>query len=57
MAGATLARCAGAVDFARLDADISTACARVRDWYDRLVVRPARRAARQTTLATGEPAR
>jgi len=41
-AGATLARCAGAIDFARLDADMSAACARVRAWYDRLIARPAR---------------
>ncbi len=45
-AGATLARCAGAVDFPRLDADMTAACARVRFWYDRLVARPAHRAAR-----------
>ena len=57
IAGRTLARCAGAVDFARLDADISTACARVRDWYERLVGRPARRAAQQAAIANGEPAR
>jgi len=61
-AGATLARCAGAVDFPRLDADITTACARVRFWYDRLVARPARRAAQSptiaiSTIATGERAR
>jgi glutamate-ammonia-ligase adenylyltransferase len=46
-AGATLARCAGAVDFDRLDADMSGACARVRAWYDRLIARPARLAARR----------
>jgi glutathione S-transferase len=46
-AGATLARCAGAVDFDRLDADMSAACARVRAWYDRLIARPARLAARR----------
>jgi glutamate-ammonia-ligase adenylyltransferase len=45
-AGATLARCAGAVDFAGLDADMTGACARVRAWYDRLIARPARLAAR-----------
>jgi len=43
-AGRTLARCAGAVDFARLDADISTACAGVLACYDRLVAEPARQA-------------
>ena len=54
-AGATLARCAGAVDFARLDADMTAACARVRAWYDRLIARPARLAAR-STAQTGETA-
>ncbi len=54
---ATLARCAGAVDFARLDAEISEACARGREWYDRLVARPARRAAKQAAIATGEAPR
>jgi glutamate-ammonia-ligase adenylyltransferase len=43
-AGATLARCAGAIDFARLGADISAACAGVLAWYDRLVAAPAQRA-------------
>ncbi|HEX3865076.1 MAG TPA: bifunctional [glutamine synthetase] adenylyltransferase/[glutamine synthetase]-adenylyl-L-tyrosine phosphorylase [Stellaceae bacterium] len=41
-AGATLARCAGAVDFAWLDADMTAACAQVRAWYDELIGRPAR---------------
>ena len=49
--GATLARCAGAVDFARLDADISAACAGVLACYDRLVAEPARQA-----LQSREPA-
>jgi len=40
----TLARCLGAVDFARLGADITKATARVRRWYDRLIEEPARRA-------------
>jgi [glutamine synthetase] adenylyltransferase / [glutamine synthetase]-adenylyl-L-tyrosine phosphorylase len=40
-AGATLARCAGSVDFTRLDAEISAACDRVVDWYDRLIAEPA----------------
>jgi glutamate-ammonia-ligase adenylyltransferase len=57
MHAATLARCAGAVDFARLDAEISDACARGREWYDRLVARPARRAAKQAVIATGEAPR
>ena len=46
-AGATLARCAGAVDFKHLDADMTAACTRVRFWYDRVVARPARRVARR----------
>jgi glutamate-ammonia-ligase adenylyltransferase len=56
-AGATLARCAGAVDFARLDADMVAACARVRAWYERLIARPARRAAQSRQQTTGETAR
>ena len=50
---ASLARCAGAVDFARLDADITAAAARVRDWYRRLIEEPARRAAQQTGESPG----
>ena len=42
--GATLANCAGAIDFARLDADITAACAAVGEWYGRLVAGPARAA-------------
>jgi [glutamine synthetase] adenylyltransferase / [glutamine synthetase]-adenylyl-L-tyrosine phosphorylase len=38
---ATLARCAGAVDFAHLSADINGAAARVRSWYERLIEKPA----------------
>ncbi|MBV8738145.1 MAG: bifunctional [glutamine synthetase] adenylyltransferase/[glutamine synthetase]-adenylyl-L-tyrosine phosphorylase, partial [Alphaproteobacteria bacterium] len=34
---ATLARCAGAVDFAQLDTDITAATARVRRWYQCLI--------------------
>ncbi|HEX6442511.1 MAG TPA: bifunctional [glutamine synthetase] adenylyltransferase/[glutamine synthetase]-adenylyl-L-tyrosine phosphorylase [Stellaceae bacterium] len=56
-AGATLARCAGAVDFAHLDADMRESCARVRGWYDRLVARPARSAARMSENIKGETAR
>jgi [glutamine synthetase] adenylyltransferase / [glutamine synthetase]-adenylyl-L-tyrosine phosphorylase len=52
---ATLARCAGAVDFARLDADISGAAARVRGWYRELIEEPVRRAAMQLVEHTGEP--
>jgi [glutamine synthetase] adenylyltransferase / [glutamine synthetase]-adenylyl-L-tyrosine phosphorylase len=40
--GAMLARCAGAIDFAALDADISAAARCVRDCYERLVAAPAR---------------
>ncbi len=40
----TIARCAGAIDFARLDADITEAAAGVRRWYARLIEEPARRA-------------
>src|SRR5271166_2228485 len=52
----TLARCAGAVDFARLDADITAATRRVRGWYRRLIEEPARRAAQQVAEQTGESA-
>jgi [glutamine synthetase] adenylyltransferase / [glutamine synthetase]-adenylyl-L-tyrosine phosphorylase len=45
-AGPTLARSVGAVDFARLDADITTACAAVRECYDRLIADPAQRVLR-----------
>jgi [glutamine synthetase] adenylyltransferase / [glutamine synthetase]-adenylyl-L-tyrosine phosphorylase len=38
---ATLARLAGAGDFAQLDRELSAATARVRGWYDRLVAGPA----------------
>ncbi|HTW51256.1 MAG TPA: bifunctional [glutamine synthetase] adenylyltransferase/[glutamine synthetase]-adenylyl-L-tyrosine phosphorylase [Stellaceae bacterium] len=41
--GATLARCAGAVDLPRLDADITAACAAVRECYDRLIADPSQR--------------
>ena len=44
-------------DFARLDADMVLACVRVRAWYDRLIARPARRAAQAPQPATGEAAR
>ena len=56
-AGATLARCAGAVDFPRLDADMVAACARVRAWYERLIARPARRVSQPLDQRTGETAR
>jgi len=56
-AGATLARCAGAVDFARLDADMTAACAHVRAWYDRIIARPARRLAQFRETATGQKTR
>ena len=50
--GATLARCAGAIDFARLEADMTAACARVRHWYELLVAGPAGQ-----ITATGEGTR
>jgi len=53
---ATVARCAGAVDFAGLDADISAAAGRVRGWYRRLIEKPARRAAQQIAEHTGDSA-
>ena len=60
-AGATLVRCAGAVDFDRLYADMTAACGRVRAWYDRLIARPARLAARRAAQSLentkGETAR
>jgi hypothetical protein len=52
----TLARCAGAVDFARLDADITAATGRVRGWYRRLIEEPARHAAQLVAEHTGESA-
>jgi [glutamine synthetase] adenylyltransferase / [glutamine synthetase]-adenylyl-L-tyrosine phosphorylase len=53
---ATLARCAGAVDFASLDADITAATERVRSWYRRLIEEPADRAAQQMAEHEGEDA-
>jgi [glutamine synthetase] adenylyltransferase / [glutamine synthetase]-adenylyl-L-tyrosine phosphorylase len=53
---ATLARCADAVDFARLDADITAVTERVRGWYRRLVEEPAHRAAQQMAEHEGESA-
>jgi glutamate-ammonia-ligase adenylyltransferase len=53
-AGASLARCAGEIDFPHLDANISSACARVRFWYDRIVARPAQRAAQKPDNTTGD---
>jgi [glutamine synthetase] adenylyltransferase / [glutamine synthetase]-adenylyl-L-tyrosine phosphorylase len=53
---ATLARCADAVDFARLDADISAATGRVRGWYRRLIEEPAHRTAQQMAEHEGESA-
>jgi glutamate-ammonia-ligase adenylyltransferase len=40
--GASLARCAGAIDFARLESDMLAACERVRFWYEYLIAEPAR---------------
>jgi len=53
---ATLARCAGAVDFARLDADITAATARVEKWYRRLIDEPAEHSGRETAEQAGESA-
>jgi glutamate-ammonia-ligase adenylyltransferase len=39
--GATLARCAGAIDFGRLESDMNFACERVRFWFERLIAGPA----------------
>jgi glutamate-ammonia-ligase adenylyltransferase len=52
-AGAVLARSVGAIDFARLDADITTACAAVRECYDRLIAEPARQAGHDKTQEGG----
>jgi glutamate-ammonia-ligase adenylyltransferase len=43
---ATLARGAGAIDFAHLDADVTVATRCVSRWYERLIEKPARLAAR-----------
>ncbi len=53
---ATLARCAGVIDFARLDADITAAAARVGDWFERLIDEPARHAALEMAEPAGESA-
>jgi glutamate-ammonia-ligase adenylyltransferase len=55
-AGATLARCAGAVDFAHLEADMTAACGRVRACFERLIARPARRIAQSGDNTAGEKA-
>jgi glutamate-ammonia-ligase adenylyltransferase len=44
---AALAACVGAIDLARLEADISAAAACVRTWYKRLIEQPARQAAQR----------
>ena len=53
---AALARCAGAIDFARLDADTTAAAARVSAWWERLVEEPARGAAHDVAKPAGEDA-
>ena len=53
---ATLARCAGAVDFAQLDADITAATARVHGWYRRLIGEPAHGTAQLIAEHEGESA-
>ncbi|HEX3954039.1 MAG TPA: bifunctional [glutamine synthetase] adenylyltransferase/[glutamine synthetase]-adenylyl-L-tyrosine phosphorylase [Stellaceae bacterium] len=55
-AGLTLARCAGAIDFPRLDADMNAACAQIAAWYDRLIEQPARRL-KSRDSTTGETVR
>jgi len=53
-----LAACVGAVDFTRLDADITGAAARVSSWYGRLIDQPARQAAQtRAAQARGDDAR
>jgi hypothetical protein len=52
--GAILARCAGAVDFTRLDADITDACDTVALWYDRLIAAPAK-SVNPTANSTANP--
>ncbi len=54
---ATLAHCAGGVDFATLDTDITGAAARVLGWYERLVEEPARQAAQSVAEKTGDSPR
>ena len=56
-AGTTLARCAGAVDFPRLEADMTAACTRVRAWYDRLVSAPAHQVAPGAAQSRDNPTR
>jgi [glutamine synthetase] adenylyltransferase / [glutamine synthetase]-adenylyl-L-tyrosine phosphorylase len=52
-----LARCAGTVDSARLDTDITSAAGRVRGWYERLIEEPARHLTGRAARATGDSAR
>jgi [glutamine synthetase] adenylyltransferase / [glutamine synthetase]-adenylyl-L-tyrosine phosphorylase len=52
-----LARCAGAVDFARLDTDITAAAGRIRGWYERLIEVPARQLAGRAAKTIGGSAR
>jgi glutamate-ammonia-ligase adenylyltransferase len=54
--GETLARCAGAIDFAHLEADMTAACSRVRACYERVIARPARRRAQSDDYTKGERA-
>jgi glutamate-ammonia-ligase adenylyltransferase len=56
-AGETLARCAGAIDFARLDADITAACEAVAEWFERLVAAPARAASEPEESKQGDVAK
>jgi [glutamine synthetase] adenylyltransferase / [glutamine synthetase]-adenylyl-L-tyrosine phosphorylase len=54
---ATLARCAGAVDFAHLDADITAATGQVRRWYEGLIDEPAARAMVMIAEQAGDSAK
>ena len=53
----TLARCAGAVDFAALVADITAATANVSCWYYRLIADPAVRAMAEAAERAGDSAK
>ena len=52
-----LARCAGAVDFAELVADMTAAMTNVRRWYRRLITTPAARAVSETAEPAGDSTR
>jgi [glutamine synthetase] adenylyltransferase / [glutamine synthetase]-adenylyl-L-tyrosine phosphorylase len=50
----TLARCAGAVDFAALVADITDGTANVRRWYERLIGEPSARVTSEMAEQAGD---